>query len=49
MKTQMSLCILVRSESSQVRFWIAKNAQFLHEDNKDSDQTGDVQDDLNLD
>ena len=38
-KIQISLNILVWSESSLGTFWIAKDAKFLHSGNKDSDQT----------
>ena len=39
-RIQISLRILaVRSDFSLGAFWIAKDAQFLHEDNDDSDQT----------
>ena len=39
-KVQVSLRFrAVWSESSTNAFWIAKNAKFLHADNKDSDQT----------
>ena len=44
MKIQIRLHICaVRSESLLGTFWIAKDAKFLHRDNKDSDQTADVQ------
>ena len=39
-KIQISLCIrAVWSESSLGALWIAKNTNFLHADNEDSDQT----------
>ena len=39
-KIQISLCIrAVLSEDSLDTFWMAKNAKFLHADNRDYDQT----------